>query len=94
MTIKIIEKSLRYNERAMKSSNKILNVISYSAFLLTFVITIFFRNTPLYSWFNIIVWVALFTHPYIQLKIKNIIKETKLTNKMLKSEETDWMVLK
>ncbi len=94
MMKKIIKRFWKYHEKATENSNSILNMICFLAILFSIVINIFFKNTFFYNWFNIMIWVGILTHPYVQLKIKKIIKEVKLTNKMLKSEETDWMELK
>ncbi len=92
--MKITEKILAYNKKAVEESNKVLNTINWMSFFILVGIFIFLRDTFLYNLIGIIAVISLITHPFIQLKIKEVINEVILTNKILKSKELDWLELK
>ena len=92
--MKIIEKIFAYNKRANENSNKVLNTINWLSFFILVSSFIFFRDTFFYKWFGFIALIGIITHPYVQLKIKEVIKDITSTNEMLKSKELDWLELK
>ena len=92
--MKITEKIVAYNKKAVEESNKILNMISWISFFILAGIFIFLRDTFLHNLIGVIAVISLITHPFIQLKIKKVINEVILTNKILKSKESDWLELK